>query len=152
MKDDVVWVKGFRVIDGRLEEVEEARVTRIVRRPCTDHARALRTVEGSNQRCQDCGAPHNIDTSIPSPIWNQIESEVGMLCTMCIDDRMAALGLTAEAEFYFVGRALRSKLYGPLELGGGPPLSCDHATAEKCGAICGFCLRAWWDAARPVSA
>lgn len=78
-------------------------------------------------RCDDCGAPHNLDTSIPSAIWDAIAEnrpgvtpgaagigmpEVGMLCTLCIDARMVKAGLTGEAEFYFVGKALFSKLYG----------------------------------------
>jgi hypothetical protein len=89
---------------------------------------ACRTRPDYNLRCQDCGAPHNLDTSIPSPIWNAIcenrpevppgaagigMPEVGLLCILCIDERLQKAGLTChEAEFYFVGRALSSKLYG----------------------------------------
>jgi hypothetical protein len=74
-------------------------------------ARALRTRPDYDFRCQDCGAPHNLDTSIPSEIWNRIAPDRGALCTLCIDDRLAEAGLTTEAEFYFVGRALKSRLY-----------------------------------------
>jgi hypothetical protein len=81
---------------------------------------ALRTRPDYDFRCQRCGAPHNLDTSIPSPIWNVIverESpggdKYGALCTICIDDLMAEKGLSGEAEFYFVGRALRSRTYPP---------------------------------------
>ena len=72
---------------------------------------ANRTRPDYNLRCQECGAAHNLDTSIPSKIWNVIAPDVSILCTLCIDERMAAKGLTAEAEFYFVGKALKSKLY-----------------------------------------
>jgi len=65
-----------------------------------------------NLRCDDCGGAHFLDTSIPSVIWNQIAPDGGMLCTLCIDRRMAAKGLKCdEAEFYFVGDNLQSKLY-----------------------------------------
>jgi hypothetical protein len=90
-------------------------------------ARALRTRPDYGFRCQDCGAPHNLDTSIPSETWNAICTnrpgvvpgaagvgmpEAGALCTLCIDDRLVKAGLTCnEAEFYFVGQALRGKLY-----------------------------------------
>lgn len=63
------------------------------------------------QTCQECGAPHWIDTSIPSDIWNQIAKPEEMLCTSCIDKRLNAAGLTAQAEFYFVGEALVSRMY-----------------------------------------
>lgn len=82
---------------------------------------ATRTRPDYDFRCEDCGAPHNLDTSIPSEIWNAIARApgaaaigmpaVGALCTLCIDERMVKAGLTAEAEFYFVGRALTSTLY-----------------------------------------
>lgn len=61
--------------------------------------------------CQDCGRAHIHDTVLPSPIWNQIANPADILCLLCIDRRMAAKGLTAEAEFYFVGTALQSRLY-----------------------------------------
>jgi len=80
----------------------------------------LRTRPDYNFRCDRCRAPHNIDTSIPSVIWNQIVErdspqgdKYGALCTLCIDDLMVERGLTGEAEFYFNGGALRSKSYAP---------------------------------------
>lgn len=62
-------------------------------------------------RCQDCGRAHILDTSLPSDIWNQIADPVDMLCAVCIDKRLTEKGLQAEAEFYFVGESLVSKLY-----------------------------------------
>jgi hypothetical protein len=92
-----------------------------------DGKHALRTREDYDFRCQDCGAPHNLDTSIPSPIWNAIcdnrpgdvpgAAGIGMpvagaLCTLCIDDRLVKAGLTCDvAEFYFGGKALSSRNY-----------------------------------------
>ena len=73
--------------------------------------RALRTRPDYNFRCDECGAPHNLDTSIPSDMWNQIMPNGGALCTLCIDDKLAAAGLAAPAEFYFVGAALTCRLY-----------------------------------------
>lgn len=61
-------------------------------------------------RCEDCGRAHILDTSIPSEIWNQIAPDISMLCPLCIDRRMFKKGLTCEAEFYFCGQALQSKL------------------------------------------
>jgi hypothetical protein len=110
--------------------------------------RATRTRPDYDLHCQTCGAPHWLDTSIPSEVWNQIAPDVSLLCLLCIDERMAAAGLSAEAEFYFVGAALRGKLYGPTDLGGGPPLMCEHADPNVCGA----CLRRWWNQAPPVPA
>ena len=73
---------------------------------------ALSTRPDYNFRCDGCGAPHTLDTSIPSDVWNRIAPEAGALCTLCIDDRVAALGLTdVDVEFYFVGKAIRSRLY-----------------------------------------
>jgi hypothetical protein len=62
-------------------------------------------------RCDECGAPHIIDVSIPSEIWNQIAPDGGALCPLCIDDRLVKAGLTAKAEFYYDGKALHSKMY-----------------------------------------
>jgi len=95
-------------------------------RQLRETAHALRTQDDYDFRCQDCGAPHNLDTSLPSEAWNAIcenrpgilpgaagigMPEVGALCTLCIDERLVKAGLTAECEFYYVGRALRSRLY-----------------------------------------
>lgn len=78
--------------------------------------RATRTRPDYDLRCDACGAPHWLDTSLSSEVWNTIArrgqpDEVGLLCLLCIDERMEAAGLTDEAEFYFVGGALKSKLY-----------------------------------------
>lgn len=74
--------------------------------------KACRTRADYNLRCQDCGAAHNVDTSLPSHIWNQIAKPEDVLCTLCIDERLQRAGLTCnEAEFYYVGTALRSKPY-----------------------------------------
>jgi len=63
-------------------------------------------------RCEDCGGPHPFDTSLPNEVWNQIADPGALLCLFCIDKRLVAKGLTCdEAEFYFNGKALRSKLY-----------------------------------------
>lgn len=63
-------------------------------------------------RCEECGRAHILDTSLPSHIWNQIAKPEDILCTVCIDQRLVAQGMTAEAEFYFAGKGLQSKLYG----------------------------------------
>lgn len=73
--------------------------------------RANRTRPEYDLRCDQCGRAHILDTSIPSEIWNKIAPDGGVLCTTCIDDRMAAMGLKGEAKFYFVGKALVSTLY-----------------------------------------
>jgi hypothetical protein len=74
--------------------------------------RATRTRPDYDLRCQDCGAAHNVDTSIPSAVWNRIAEPASVLCTLCIDERLTKAGLTCdEAEFYYNGDALRSKLY-----------------------------------------
>lgn len=57
-------------------------------------------------RCDGCGAPHWIDTSLPSEIWNQIAETDSQLCVLCIEERLAAKGLQAEALFYFAGKYL----------------------------------------------
>lgn len=103
------------------------RKRRAIRRLRKSQKRALRTRPDYDFRCQDCGAPHNVDTSIPSEIWNAIAEnrpgvlpgaagigmpEVGALCTLCIDERLVKAGLRCdEAEFYYVGTALSSKRY-----------------------------------------
>ena len=73
--------------------------------------RANRTRQDYPFRCDACGRAHILDTSIPSEFWNKIAPDGGMLCTTCIDDRLALAGLRCEAEFYFVGKALKSKSY-----------------------------------------
>ncbi len=78
--------------------------------------RAARTRPDYDLTCDECGAPHWIDTSIPSAIWNQIAEPHAMLCMLCIDERLKVAGLTAEAEFHFCGEALKSKLYEALEI------------------------------------
>ena len=73
---------------------------------------ANRTRPDYDLRCQDCGRAHILDTSIPSEIWNVIASDVGILCMTCIDDRLVKHDIKCDqAEFYFVGAALSSKLY-----------------------------------------
>jgi hypothetical protein len=72
---------------------------------------ANRTRADYDLRCQDCGRAHILDTSIPSDVWNKIAPDVGALCTTCIDDRLKKHGLTCEAEFYYAGDALQSKMY-----------------------------------------
>ena len=61
--------------------------------------------------CNECGWPHLIDTSLPSEIWNQIAEPHEMLCANCIDKRLDKAGIVAEAEFYFSGKALHSRMY-----------------------------------------
>lgn len=81
--------------------------------------RAIRTHHDDGLRCQRCDAPHWLDTSIPSEIWNQIvdrregkDDDWGLLCLLCIEELAAAKGLLCDVvEFYFVGAALRSRLY-----------------------------------------
>lgn len=63
-------------------------------------------------RCQECGSPHWLDTSLPIEMWNKIARSEDIFCLLCIDDKMKALDLTCEVEFYFVGKAVASKLYG----------------------------------------
>lgn len=72
---------------------------------------ANRTRPDYDLRCDDCGRAHILDTSIPSDIWNRVASDVSILCTTCIDARLVKAGLTCEAEFYYVGSALSSKMY-----------------------------------------
>ena len=74
--------------------------------------KASRTRADYNLRCDECGSPHWLDTSIPSDIWNRIAPDGGTLCVLCIDERLTQHGLKAEAEFYYVGKNLRSKSYG----------------------------------------
>lgn len=69
-------------------------------------------------RCQRCGAPHWLDTSVPSEVWNQIVGrdtpegdKRGMLCLLCIDELVAEAGLSCEVEFHFGGRGITSKTY-----------------------------------------
>lgn len=61
--------------------------------------------------CDECGRAHILDTSLPSHIWNQIAKPKDILCLLCIDNRLAVKGLTAEVEFYYAGEALNSRLY-----------------------------------------
>jgi hypothetical protein len=63
--------------------------------------------------CDECGRAHILDTSIPSEIWNQIADGNSILCAVCIDKRLTAKGLKAEASFYYVGDSLVSRNYAP---------------------------------------
>lgn len=65
--------------------------------------------------CSDCGRAHVLDTVLPSEIWNKIASPDDLLCVVCIDTRLKKAGLMAEAEFYYSGDALRSRLYGDAD-------------------------------------
>lgn len=62
-------------------------------------------------RCADCGGPHVVDTSLTPETWKQIAEPYESLCTLCIDKRLVAKGLKAEAKFYYAGEALTGKLY-----------------------------------------
>jgi len=73
--------------------------------------RANSTIPDYDLHCEECGRAHILDTVIPSEIWNQIADPANVLCTICIDRRLTAKGLTAEAEFYFTCEGLSSKLY-----------------------------------------
>ena len=122
---DVVNVTGDDV-QSRREGIAELYLHQYREEIAAQAKHALRTRHDYDFRCDDCGAPHNLDTSIPSPIWNAIcenregikpgaagigMKEVGALCTLCIEERLVKAGLTCEAEFYFSGKALQSKLY-----------------------------------------
>lgn len=72
---------------------------------------AARTRPDYDLRCDECGAPHWLDTSIDLDIWDTIAPNGGVLCLLCIDAKVASAGLKCEAEFYFTGRAVVSKLY-----------------------------------------
>ncbi len=75
-------------------------------------ARATRVRPDYPFLCRCCGAAHTLDTSIPSEVWNRIAPEGGFLCTLCIDERVAALGFKdIPAEFYFAGQGISSRLY-----------------------------------------
>lgn len=88
-----------------------ARALAEVRAEVSQLQRQARTRPDYDLRCQQCGAPHWLDTSLPSAIWNQIADPSDLLCMLCIDERLTAKGLRAEAEFYFVGSSLTSRLY-----------------------------------------
>lgn len=97
------WLGNVQVYQEQIADLE---------RQLAEARRASRTRPDYDLRCQDCGAPHWLDTSLPSVIWNQIAKPGDILCLLCIDNRLQAKGLTCnEAEFYFVGAALSSKLY-----------------------------------------
>lgn len=64
-------------------------------------------------RCQDCGRHHQLDAVIPSPIWNKIAPDAGLLCVDCIDTRCVKAGISIEnmVRFYWTGKAGSSYLY-----------------------------------------
>ena len=88
---------------------------------------ASRTRADYDLRCEDCGGSHYLDCSIPSDVWNRVcenrdgalpgadgigMKAVTLLCAMCLDDRLVKAGIACDvAEFYFVGKALRSRMY-----------------------------------------
>jgi hypothetical protein len=96
--------------DARVAAAEGERDA--LRKRITELERRSRTRPDYDLRCEDCGAPHWFDTSIPSKVWNQIAAPHMVLCLLCIDARLQEAGLTCDkAEFYFSGTALRSRLY-----------------------------------------
>lgn len=95
---------------------------------------ASRTRADYDIRCSKCGAAHNVDTSIPSDIWNQIAEPHELLCTLCIDEALNEKGLTCEAAFYFVGDALTGKLYSRHEKARAD--KAEAALAKATAAIC----------------
>lgn len=107
----------------------KARVEELLRRQLSqanelvgELERASRVRPGYELRCDECGAPHWFDTSLPSEIWNKIADPGEMLCLLCIEARLAAAGIHAEAEFYYAGEFLKSALYPevtPPAAGGG---------------------------------
>lgn len=98
-----------KVLDGRLAAAAAA--LSALQHQVEVLTRANATRPDYDLHCEECGRAHILDTSLPSEIWNQIADPADILCTTCIDSRLAAKGLTALAEFYFVGEALTSKLY-----------------------------------------
>lgn len=57
----------------------------------------------NDQSCQRCGGPHQFDTSLPSPLWNQVVREQGwpeFLCTTCIVLLFVRAEVSFEAELY----------------------------------------------------
>ena len=74
--------------------------------------KASRTRADYDLRCGECGAAHNLDTSIPSDLWNQIAAPADILCVLCIDEKLTKKGLQCDvAEFYYVGTSLSSRKY-----------------------------------------
>lgn len=99
------------IVPKRIGRTKVAEFIRSAIDAITNLRRERRTREDYDLRCGRCNAPHWFDTSIPSEIWNQIARPEDLLCLLCIDELLAEKGLTTEAEFYFVGKALKSKLY-----------------------------------------
>lgn len=74
--------------------------------------RANRTRPDYDVFCADCGKGHIIDTVLPSPVWNQIAEPHELLCTLCIEDRLASAAIPCDvAEFYYAGPFLQSRIY-----------------------------------------
>lgn len=72
---------------------------------------ANRTRHDYDIYCSACGKAHILDTVIPSEIWNQIAEPNELLCTLCIDERLQDAEFIAEAQFFYAGHGLTSKLY-----------------------------------------
>lgn len=63
-------------------------------------------------RCGECGGPHMVDTTLPSSIWNQIARPEESLCTLCIEARLQAKGISGVlCKFYYAGEAMMGQLY-----------------------------------------
>jgi hypothetical protein len=96
-------------LQAKVDRLQAALDAAEKRAEAAEHAN--RTRPDYDLRCQDCERDHILDTVIPSAIWNQIADPSDLLCVTCISDRLAAKGLTAEAEFYYTSEALNSRLY-----------------------------------------
>jgi hypothetical protein len=120
--------------------------------------RALRTRPDYDLRCDRCGAPHNLDTSVPSDKWNKVMrtadgDRYSVLCTLCIDELFVEAGVECDVvEFYFVGSAISSRLYaestGDVEY---QTRRAEAAEAERDKLrMAGRTLLGGWDARRAI--
>lgn len=66
--------------------------------------------DGKQSLCAGCGGPHQFDTSVPSPLWNQVIRTKGLpefLCTTCIVREFVRAGVSFSATLWSVEHNFR---------------------------------------------
>jgi hypothetical protein len=74
-----------------------------------------------NPPCGRCGGPHPFDTSIPSPVWNEVIRPLGIseyLCLTCIVTLFAQAGRSFTAELWGTREATFKGLQIEVRIGG----------------------------------
>jgi hypothetical protein len=68
--------------------------------------------------CDGCKRRYDVHAIVDSEVWERIAEGDYALCPRCMDERLQALGISAECDLQFVGQAMTSRRTERVERAG----------------------------------